>query len=437
MSSKEIAIIEHAATNGFNVLLVGGHGVGKTAMVKEVFDKIGWTWRYFSASTIDPWVDLVGVPKEKDGVLDIVRPASIDFENLEAIFLDEYNRAPKKVRNACMELIQFGSINGKRFPKLKVVFAAVNPDDDEELTYDVEKLDPAQLDRFHIHLPVPNEPCPYYFKRVHGNVGHLAVKWWNEQTEEIKKLISPRRLEAGVKVFLAKGDPQYVFDPKRVNVGEFCEYLDKPDPIELLDNHMDKTDDEKREFLREPNTFKHIHRDLVGKERYLKAYAHLMPESTIMRELRDQKGSKIVSHVVANVTRFEHLIPIVLKNSRAYSPRVVDAFREYQKTNGKSSDLSKMGRKVTIKGKEHEVASLCFCFTGKLTGYKREDAEQLMRSYGAATSASVTFQVTHLVTGDKTGSKVERARKQGVEILTQNEFFKIIQELDSPAPVKN
>ena len=41
MGSKEISILEHAAQNHFNVLLVGNHGVGKTAMVKEVFDRMG------------------------------------------------------------------------------------------------------------------------------------------------------------------------------------------------------------------------------------------------------------------------------------------------------------------------------------------------------------------------------------------------------------
>ena len=48
-----------------NVLFVGKHGVGKTAMVKEAFDQHGLKWRYFSAATMDPWVDFVGVPREK------------------------------------------------------------------------------------------------------------------------------------------------------------------------------------------------------------------------------------------------------------------------------------------------------------------------------------------------------------------------------------
>ena len=44
--------------------------------------------------------------------------------------MDEFSRAHKKVRNAVMELIQFKSINGRKFKNLKIVWAAINPDDD-------------------------------------------------------------------------------------------------------------------------------------------------------------------------------------------------------------------------------------------------------------------------------------------------------------------
>jgi hypothetical protein len=431
--SKETDILEHAALHGFNVLLVGKHGVGKTAMVKEVFDKLKWNWKYFSASTIDPWVDLVGIPKEVDGVLELIRPANIDFDDIEAIFLDEYNRAPKKVRNAVMELIQFKSINGKKFPKLRVIFAAINPDDDEELTYDVEKLDPAQIDRFHIHLTIKSEPSAYYFKRTFQNIGSLAVKWWQEQTKEIKALISPRRLEAGVRVFMANGDPQYVFDPDKVNVGEFVEYLDKPDPIELLDDICTKTDAEKIAFLRDNNMLKHIRKDLVGKERYLKELAHCLPEAELMRELRNTKGSKIIGHVSANVDRFEKLIPVILANKTAYSARVVDAFTAYQRSKGATSSPKTLNREVTIKGKKTPVASMVVCFSGRLAGFTRQAAQELMESYGATIANSVDYLTTHLVTGERTGIKVEKAKKCGAVIIAESDFYKVVQELNSPA----
>lgn len=430
--SKETDILKHAAINGFNVLLTGRHGVGKTAMVKEAFDDLGWTWKYFSASTIDPWVDLVGVPKEVNGVLELVRPADLAFDEVEAFFFDEYNRAPKKVRNAVMEVIQFGSINGKKFPNLKVVFAAVNPDDDEDLSYDVEKLDPAQVDRFHIHLPIKNEPSSAFFKNTYQGVGTLAVKWWHEQETKIKDLISPRRLEAGVRVFLAEGDPQFVFDPDQVNVAEFCTYLDKRDPIEILEELCGKTDDEKKDYLKDSNDLKHVRNDLMNTEKYLQEMAHCLKEEILMKELRSKMGSKLISHVVQNVSRFEHLLNVVLTNRAAYSGRVVDAFLAYQKSDGATSSPASLNRTVTVNGKEFQMNNMVLSFSGGLTKLTRVEAIKVVESYGGKVTTSVNWNTTHLVTGNRAGAKLTKAKQNDVEILTEDDFYKIIQELDTP-----
>ena len=121
---------------GKNVLLEGRHGTGKTTLVTEVFSQNCKNWLYFSGSTLDPWVDFVGVTKEikkgNDYVLSFVLPEKMADENVEAIFIDEYNRSHKKIRNATMELVQFKSINGRKFPNLKVVWAAINPNDEDE-----------------------------------------------------------------------------------------------------------------------------------------------------------------------------------------------------------------------------------------------------------------------------------------------------------------
>ncbi len=47
-----------------NVLFSGKHGVGKTTMVIDAFNRNSLKWMYFSAATMDPWVDFIGVPKE-------------------------------------------------------------------------------------------------------------------------------------------------------------------------------------------------------------------------------------------------------------------------------------------------------------------------------------------------------------------------------------
>jgi len=40
-----------------NVLMIGKHGVGKTALIKKAFERNGLKWRYFSAATMDPWTE--------------------------------------------------------------------------------------------------------------------------------------------------------------------------------------------------------------------------------------------------------------------------------------------------------------------------------------------------------------------------------------------
>ena len=89
--------LDFAIRNNLNVILNGKHGVGKTAQVIEAFENAGIRYKVFSASTLDPWIDFIGVPKEytrEDGtkVLDMVRPAWIFDGSIEAIFLDEYSR---------------------------------------------------------------------------------------------------------------------------------------------------------------------------------------------------------------------------------------------------------------------------------------------------------------------------------------------------------
>lgn len=194
-----------------NVLFVGRHGVGKTSIVKQAFESAGLKYKMYSCATLDPWVDFIGVPEKQvdengNVYLGLVRPKEWEDDQVEAIFLDEFNRSHKKIRNACMELIQFKSINGKRFNNLKIVWAAINPED-EEGTYDVERIDPAQEDRFHLQIWVPYEPNKEWFSKKYGDdISAQVCSWWNSQTVENRNLVSPRRLEYALDHFFDNGD---------------------------------------------------------------------------------------------------------------------------------------------------------------------------------------------------------------------------------------
>ena len=207
------ANIDFWINNNLNVLLRGKHGVGKTARLLEAFARHKLKFQYYSAATMDVWTDLVGLPKERidaKGVpyLDFTRPKEWANDEVEIVFLDEFNRAPKKIRNAVMELIQFKSINGKKFNNLRMVWAAINPDDEEVNKYDVDVLDPAQMDRFHVILNLPYHPEASYFREKYGrDQADIALSWWKDTLNDKERdMISPRRLDYILDIFNKGGD---------------------------------------------------------------------------------------------------------------------------------------------------------------------------------------------------------------------------------------
>jgi hypothetical protein len=225
-----------------NVLLVGEKGVGKSLQVIDSFKRNNLKFAYFSGATLDPWIHLLGIPKAKlmpDGTekMEFILPENLD-NDVEAIFVDELNRTNKIVRNALLELQQFKSINGRKFPKLRMVWGAVNPPKNEEdadsVDYDVDELDPAQLDRFHVIIELPNEPDTKYFRSKFGNYhGKILVDWWHEQPKDALKILSPRRLDYVGECFRKGLDIKYLL-PISANAKELVKKLALDESQELI-----------------------------------------------------------------------------------------------------------------------------------------------------------------------------------------------------------
>ena len=207
--------------NNLNVLIEGPHGVGKTEMIKEIFGKNNINYKYFSAPTMDPFTEMVGVPRASqpdangEQFLEMILPKGFADDTIEALFFDEFNRAPDKITNAVMELMQFKSINGRKFNNLKFIWAAINPYDENE-TYAVNQLDAAVRDRFHVQLAVRQDYIESkYFTKKYGPLSNVFIAWWKEN--ENYKHVSPRRLDYAISAYNNDIDITYLL-PVKANV---------------------------------------------------------------------------------------------------------------------------------------------------------------------------------------------------------------------------
>jgi len=239
-------VLATCLAHGKNVLLVGGHGTGKTSLIQRVAEraglKMGETFVYLSGATLDPWVDFVGVPRPEGDYLKFYRPKYMDPEKVELLVIDEINRSQQKVRNACMEMAQFKTVNGVHFPRLRAVWACGNPADPEAGYTDVEAIDVALADRFHLSFRLPSDPDRLHFCSVFGeDRGSAAVEWWKSISLESKRKVSPRRLEYAVHM-VAMGVMAQLALPGVAESAYLGDFLRGDDPMRTIRKHMTEGD---------------------------------------------------------------------------------------------------------------------------------------------------------------------------------------------------
>lgn len=76
--------------------------------------------------------------------------------------------------------------------------------------------------------------------------------------------------------------------------------------------------------------------------------------------------------------------------------------------------------------KEGYFSNKVVVLTGTLTSMGRREAENLIELQGGKTSSSVTSNTNIVIAGENAGSKFEKAKKLGTQIMFEEEFLKII-----------
>jgi DNA ligase (NAD+) len=78
------------------------------------------------------------------------------------------------------------------------------------------------------------------------------------------------------------------------------------------------------------------------------------------------------------------------------------------------------------KPRDTSLAGKTFVFTGTLPHITREEAGEMVTSRGGKVSSSVSKKTSYVVVGAEPGSKYDKARELGVEILDEEKFKKLV-----------
>lgn len=144
------------------------------------------------------------------------------------------------------------------------------------------------------------------------------------------------------------------------------------------------------------------------------------------RELAKNFGTlqNLMEATEEQLAQIEDIGGIIAKN-------IVDFFRE-EKNVEEINSLIEKGVKIkeqTNGGQTNTLfAGKKFVLTGTLSKYTRDEASEIIISLGGETASSVSKNTDFVLAGENAGSKLAKAKSLGVQVITEEEFEKMIKE---------
>lgn len=78
--------------------------------------------------------------------------------------------------------------------------------------------------------------------------------------------------------------------------------------------------------------------------------------------------------------------------------------------------------------KDERFSGMTFVLTGTLPTLKRDEARKIIEKFGGKVSSSVSKKTTYVLAGEAAGSKLTKAQELGIQILSEEEFLKMVEE---------
>lgn len=75
---------------------------------------------------------------------------------------------------------------------------------------------------------------------------------------------------------------------------------------------------------------------------------------------------------------------------------------------------------------DNRFEGMTFVLTGTLPTYKRSEASKIIESFGGKTSSSVSKKTSYVLSGESSGSKLDKANQLGIPVIDENEFNEMI-----------
>lgn len=150
-------------------------------------------------------------------------------------------------------------------------------------------------------------------------------------------------------------------------------------------------------------------------------------------------GSATAKILEKNIIRIDELVDWNVEQLielEDIGPKVADSIVTFFQTRANQQllkRLEELGVKVEKTAEDtqltsNRLAGLSFLFTGTLSQFSRTKAKELVEEHGGKNLSSVSAKLDYLVAGEKAGSKLEKANKLGLKVISEDDFLEMIKD---------
>jgi len=141
-----------------------------------------------------------------------------------------------------------------------------------------------------------------------------------------------------------------------------------------------------------------------------------------------KKAAKILAENVEDIYGLYDMTEEALANINEIGPKMASSIVEYfekQKTHEIIQKLDKAG--VNLKGNKKNINSeklkdMTIVVTGSFEDMSRQDIVELIENNSGKAAGSVSKKTTLVIAGENAGSKLDKAKELGIEVLSLSEF---------------
>jgi len=141
-------------------------------------------------------------------------------------------------------------------------------------------------------------------------------------------------------------------------------------------------------------------------------------------------AAQILSSRYNSIDELSNSSPEELKEIEGLGDKTAEAIGTFFATE-ENRELIKQLKDIGVKTKEKRKSNLPlqgkkFVFTGGLSTLSRPEASDLIKQKGGIVASSVSKDISYLIVGGKPGSKYEKAKKLGLNIIDEEEFITLV-----------